>query len=61
MRRTAVPPPAPVRAPRPGGRRPRTAAIVADGLQEIYFKDGGTRADQLRVESAGIDSFDVSF
>ncbi|WP_314254529.1 telomere-protecting terminal protein Tpg [Streptomyces sp. DSM 40907] len=36
-------------------------AIVAEGLQEIYFKDGGTRADQLRVEFTGIDYFDVSF
>ncbi|WP_030760887.1 MULTISPECIES: telomere-protecting terminal protein Tpg [unclassified Streptomyces] len=36
-------------------------AIVAEGLQEIYFKDGGTRADQLRVEFTDIDYFDVSF
>ncbi|MER5418111.1 XRE family transcriptional regulator [Streptomyces virginiae] len=36
-------------------------AIVAEGLQEIYFKEGGTRADQLRVEFTDIDYFDVSF
>ncbi|MFB6865981.1 XRE family transcriptional regulator [Streptomyces virginiae] len=36
-------------------------AIVAEGLQEIYFKDGGTRADELRVEFTDIDYFDVSF
>ncbi|MFE6839985.1 telomere-protecting terminal protein Tpg [Streptomyces sp. NPDC057705] len=36
-------------------------AIVAEGLQEIYFKDGGTRADRLRVEFTDIDYFDVSF
>ncbi|MGW3321362.1 telomere-protecting terminal protein Tpg [Streptomyces virginiae] len=27
-------------------------AIVAEGLREIYFKDGGSRADQLRVVPA---------
>ncbi|MFJ2593489.1 telomere-protecting terminal protein Tpg [Streptomyces erythrochromogenes] len=36
-------------------------AIVAEGLQEIYFRDGGTRADELRVEFTDIDYFDVSF
>ncbi|MEU7729411.1 XRE family transcriptional regulator [Streptomyces sp. NPDC040724] len=36
-------------------------AIVAEGLQEIYFKDGGTRADQLEVELTDIDYIDVSF
>ncbi|MGY4386726.1 hypothetical protein ACVWXB_000025 [Streptomyces sp. TE12347] len=36
-------------------------AIVAEGLQEVYFKDGGTRADQLRVEFTDIDYFDISF
>ncbi|MFJ6054835.1 hypothetical protein [Streptomyces sp. NPDC092307] len=35
--------------------------IVAEGLQEIYFEDGGTRADRLRVEFTDIDCFDVSF
>ncbi|GGT24373.1 hypothetical protein GCM10010271_29690 [Streptomyces kurssanovii] len=36
-------------------------AIVAEGLQEIYFKDGGRRADNLEVEFTDIDYFDVSF
>ncbi|QJS98955.1 XRE family transcriptional regulator [Streptomyces asoensis] len=35
--------------------------IVAEGLQEIYFKDGGRRADGLEVELNDIDYFDVSF
>ncbi|MFJ6054613.1 telomere-protecting terminal protein Tpg [Streptomyces sp. NPDC092307] len=36
-------------------------AIVAEGLQEIYFKDGGNRADALEVELTDIDYIDVSF
>uniref|UniRef100_UPI0004C8E8E6 telomere-protecting terminal protein Tpg n=1 Tax=Streptomyces sp. NRRL F-2580 TaxID=1463841 RepID=UPI0004C8E8E6 len=39
----------------------RLRAIVAEGLQETYFKDGGTRADQLEVEFTDIDYIDVSF
>jgi hypothetical protein len=35
--------------------------IVAEGLQEIYFKDGGRRADNLEVAFTDIDYFDVSF
>lgn len=35
--------------------------IVAEGLQEIYFKDGGRRADNLEVAFTNIDYFDVSF
>ncbi|MFF8830908.1 telomere-protecting terminal protein Tpg [Streptomyces sp. NPDC015131] len=35
--------------------------IVAEGLQEIYFKDGGRRAQDLEVEFTDIDYFDVSF
>jgi hypothetical protein len=35
--------------------------IVAEGLQEVYFKDGGTRADGLEVGFRDIDYFDVSF
>ncbi|MFJ7587605.1 telomere-protecting terminal protein Tpg [Streptomyces sp. NPDC097617] len=35
--------------------------IVAEGLQETYFKDGGTRADQLEVELTDIDYIDVSY
>ncbi|MFD8983030.1 hypothetical protein [Streptomyces sp. NPDC059564] len=36
-------------------------AILAEGLQEICCKDGGTRADQLRVEFTDIDYLVVSF
>ncbi|MFI9045941.1 telomere-protecting terminal protein Tpg [Streptomyces sp. NPDC053427] len=35
--------------------------IVAEGLQEVYFKDGGRRAQNLDVEFSDIDYFDVSF
>jgi hypothetical protein len=35
--------------------------IVAEGLQEVYFKDGGTRAAGLEVEFKDIDYLDVSF
>lgn len=36
-------------------------AIVAEGLQEVYFKDGGNRAQGLEVELVDIDFFDASF
>ncbi|MFG2132806.1 telomere-protecting terminal protein Tpg [Streptomyces sp. NPDC048751] len=35
--------------------------IVAEGLQEVYFKDGGRRANDLEVSLNNIDYFDVSF
>ncbi len=35
--------------------------IVAEGLQEIYFKDNGTRARGLEVDITDIDYFDVQF
>ncbi|MEU1672279.1 XRE family transcriptional regulator [Streptomyces roseifaciens] len=35
--------------------------IVAEGLQEVYFKDGGRRAGNLEVAFTNIDYFDVSF
>ncbi|WP_327286867.1 telomere-protecting terminal protein Tpg [Streptomyces sp. NBC_01198] len=35
--------------------------IVAEGLQEIYFKDNGARAQGLEVDITDIDYFDVSF
>ncbi|MFF4450808.1 telomere-protecting terminal protein Tpg [Streptomyces sp. NPDC001502] len=44
-----------------GGSDQQMRAIVAEGLQEIYFKDGGTRADGLEIEFTDIDYFDVSF
>ncbi|MFF8382374.1 telomere-protecting terminal protein Tpg [Streptomyces kanasensis] len=36
-------------------------SIVAEGLQEVYFKDGGRRADDLEVAFTDIDYIDVSF
>ncbi|MFF4448294.1 telomere-protecting terminal protein Tpg [Streptomyces sp. NPDC001502] len=44
-----------------GAQDPELRAIVAEGLQEIYFKDGGTRADDLEVELTDIDYIDVAF
>lgn len=35
--------------------------IVAEGLQEVYFKDGGRRAAGLEVALTDIDYFDVSY
>jgi transcriptional regulator with XRE-family HTH domain len=35
--------------------------IVAEGLQEIYFKDNGRRADNLEVAFTDVDYIDVSF
>ncbi len=44
-----------------GAGDPELRAIVAEGLQDIYFKDGGTRAEALEVEFTDIDYIDVSF
>ncbi|WP_405593818.1 XRE family transcriptional regulator [Streptomyces sp. NBC_01410] len=35
--------------------------VIAEGIQEGYFKDNGRRADQLEVEFTDIDYIDVSF
>jgi transcriptional regulator with XRE-family HTH domain len=35
--------------------------IVAEGLQEVYFKDNGARAQGLEVAITDIDYFDVSY
>jgi hypothetical protein len=35
--------------------------IIAEGLQEMYFKDHGRRADQLEVEFTDIDYIDIAF
>lgn len=40
---------------------PQLRAIVAEGLQEIYFKDSGRRAADLEVRFSDIDYIDVSF
>ncbi|MGW1616627.1 telomere-protecting terminal protein Tpg [Streptomyces sp. NPDC002285] len=35
--------------------------VIAEGMQEMYFKDDGRRADQLEVEFTDIDYIDVAF
>lgn len=35
--------------------------IVAEGLQEVYFKDNGARAQNLEVAITDIDYFDASY
>lgn len=44
-----------------GASDQRLRDIVAEGLQEVYFKDGGRRAAGLEVALQDIDYFDVSF
>ncbi|GHI10328.1 terminal protein TpgA2 [Streptomyces cellostaticus] len=44
-----------------GANDQQLRSIVAEGLQEIYFKDSGHRADNLEVELQEIDYLDVSF
>ncbi|MEU7566884.1 telomere-protecting terminal protein Tpg [Streptomyces fradiae] len=39
----------------------RMRQIIAEGLQEVYFKDGGRRADDLEVELTDIDYLDLDF
>jgi hypothetical protein len=36
-------------------------AVVAEGLQEQYFKDGGRRADGLLVEFTDIDYVELDY
>jgi transcriptional regulator with XRE-family HTH domain len=38
-----------------GATEDTLAQVVAEGLQEQYFKDGGRRAQQLQVHLTGID------
>ncbi|MFG2196006.1 telomere-protecting terminal protein Tpg [Streptomyces sp. NPDC048639] len=35
--------------------------IIAEGMGEVYFRDGGRRAEGLEVQLNEIDYFDVSF
>ncbi|MEU6896312.1 XRE family transcriptional regulator [Streptomyces sp. NPDC046557] len=44
-----------------GATEAELRAIAAEGLQEVYFKDNGRRADQLLVEFTDIDYVDFSF
>jgi len=44
-----------------GGSESQLAQIVADGLAEHYFRDGGRRAQGLDVRLTGIDYLDADF
>jgi hypothetical protein len=44
-----------------GANEARLAQLLAEGLQEAYFKDGGRRAQQLRVELQDIDYLDLDY
>ncbi len=44
-----------------GAAEQRLREIAAEGLQEIYFKDRGRRADGLRVEFTDIDYVEIDF
>jgi hypothetical protein len=44
-----------------GATEHQLQAIAAEGLQEIYFKDRGRRADGLEVEFTDIDYIEVDF
>jgi hypothetical protein len=35
--------------------------VIAEGLQEVYFKDNGYRADRLQVEFTDIDYIDIDY
>jgi transcriptional regulator with XRE-family HTH domain len=48
-------------AQRQGAGDAQLRTIVAEGLRDIYFRDGGRRADNLDVAITDIDYFDVSF
>lgn len=39
----------------------RLRGIVAEGLRDVYFRDGGRRAGNLDVDLTDIDYIDVSF
>ncbi|MEU2856631.1 hypothetical protein [Streptomyces syringium] len=39
----------------------RAGTFATDAQQGVYFKDGGSRAQNLEVAFTGIDYFDVSF
>lgn len=58
----ALPPPYAARlfdAQEQGATEQQLLDIAAEGLQEIYFKDGGRRAQGLQVEFTDIDYIDL--
>ncbi|MYS20700.1 hypothetical protein GA0115240_122316 [Streptomyces sp. DvalAA-14] len=44
-----------------GASEQQLQAIAAEGLQEVYFKDRGRRAQDLRVEFTDIDYVELDF
>ncbi|MFF8775470.1 telomere-protecting terminal protein Tpg [Kitasatospora sp. NPDC015120] len=44
-----------------GASDQRMRDIMAEGFQEIYFQNGGSRAENLEVEFTGIQAIDVSY
>ncbi|MHA6765343.1 telomere-protecting terminal protein Tpg [Streptacidiphilus sp. PAMC 29251] len=44
-----------------GGSEEDLQAIIAEGLQETYFKDGGRRANGLQVTFTSIDYIEVDY
>ncbi|SEP02154.1 hypothetical protein SAMN05216267_107212 [Actinacidiphila rubida] len=44
-----------------GASEQQLQAIAAEGLQEIYFKDRGRRAQGLEVEFTNIDYIELDF
>ncbi|MET9220948.1 telomere-protecting terminal protein Tpg [Streptomyces sp. NPDC088197] len=44
-----------------GATEQQLQAIAAEGLQEVYFKDSGRRADGLLVEFTDIDYVEIDF
>lgn len=44
-----------------GATERQLADVIARGLQEVYFKDGGRRAEGLQVELADIDYLEADY
>ncbi|MEU5716166.1 XRE family transcriptional regulator [Streptomyces sp. NPDC020403] len=44
-----------------GATEQQLRAVIAEGLQEQYFKDGGRRAQGLQVEFTDIDYMEIDF
>ncbi|MFI8504860.1 telomere-protecting terminal protein Tpg [Streptomyces sp. NPDC085524] len=44
-----------------GATETELQALAAEGLQEVYFKDGGQRAQGLLVEFTDIDYIDIAY
>jgi hypothetical protein len=48
-----------LRAPGPRAGEQQLRAIAAEGLGEMYFRDGGRRAHGLEVEFTDVEQFDI--